>query len=239
MSTKVALFATCLADQFWPEVAAATVKVLERAGCTVTFDARQTCCGQPAFNSGYRQEAKAVARHWLDVFAAAQHIVMPSGSCAAMVHRYEQLFADEPDQLARAHELIGRTHELAGFLVRVLGVSSLGARFPGKVALHDSCHGLRELGQYDEPRRLLRAVSGLDLVEFPNGATCCGFGGTFAVKFPELSTAMADHRLAGLTGLDVDTITAVDASCLLQLRGRLQRTGSKVRVLHLAEILAS
>lgn len=239
MTRTVALFATCLADQMWPEVAHATVAVLERAGCRVTFDPAQTCCAQPAFNSGHWPEAREVARHFVRTFERADAIVAPSGSCTAMVHRYEQLFADEPDWRARAAAIAHKTHELTAFLVRELRVTELGARFPHRVAVHDACHGKRELGLHDEPRALLRAVQGLELVELRTGEACCGFGGTFAVKFPELSTAMVDHKLSGLDEDRVDVLTAVDGSCLMQLRGRLQRRGSRVRTLHLAEILAT
>ncbi len=238
MKRRVSLFATCLADQFWPEVLHATVAVLERVGCEVIFDPRQTCCGQPAFNSGFDRDARTVARHFLDVFDDAETVVAPSGSCTAMVHRFPSLFADDPPLHQRASSLARRTFELSAFLVRELGVTDLGARFPHRVAWHDACHGLRELHLRDEPRRLLAAVQGLQLVELRTGEACCGFGGTFSVKFPELSTAMADHKLAALGG-DVDVLSSLDASCLMQLRGRLQRQGRSVRVLHLAEILSS
>lgn len=238
MTRDVALFATCLGDQLWPEVVHATVAVLERAGCRVTFDPAQTCCAQPAFNSGYHDEAKAVARRFVEIFERADAIVAPSGSCTAMVHRYPELFRDEPDWRARAEAVAHKAHELSAFLVRELGVVDLGARLQARVAWHDACHALRELGVHDEPRRLLRAVAGLELVELRTAESCCGFGGTFAVKFPELSTAMLDHKLSGLDDR-VDVLSAVDSSCLMQLRGRLQRQGSRVRAMHLAEILAS
>lgn len=246
--SRVSLFATCLADQCWPEVLHATVAVLERAGCAVDFDPRQTCCGQPAFNSGHAAEARAIARHFVEVFERAEAVVAPSGSCTAMVHRFSALFADEPDWRRRAEALAHRTFELSAFLVRRLGVTDLGARFPHRVAWHDACHGLRELRVRDEPRRLLRAVAGLELVELATGEACCGFGGTFSVKFPELSTAMADHKLAALGASDgagavgeggALVLASIDSSCLMQLRGRLQRQGRDVAVLHLAEILAS
>lgn len=238
MTREVSLFATCLADQFWPEVLHATVAVLERAGCKVSFDARQTCCGQPAFNSGFGGDARTVARHFLEVFEGAQTIVVPSGSCTAMVHRFPDLFRDEPELQRRATTLAHRTFELSAFLVRELQVTDLGARFPHRVAWHDACHGLRELGVRHEPRALLGAVDGLTLVDLRTADACCGFGGTFSVKFPELSTAMLDHKLSALGG-DVEVISSIDSSCLMQLRGRLQRQGKNVRALHLAEILAS
>ena len=239
MTRRVALFATCLGDQLWPEVVHATAAVLERAGCAVTFDPAQTCCGQPAFNSGFQSEARKVARHFVEVFERADAIVAPSGSCTAMVHRYPQLFPDEPEWKARAEAVAHKTFELSAFLVRELRVTELGASMRARVAWHDACHGLRELGLHAEPRALLAKVKGLELVELQTGETCCGFGGTFAVKFPELSTAMLEHRLRGVDGQRVDVLSAVDSSCLMQIRGRLQRLGSPVRVLHLAEILAS
>jgi L-lactate dehydrogenase complex protein LldE len=235
---RVALFATCLADQFWPEVLQATVAVLERAGCAVDFDPRQTCCGQPACNSGFAAEARSVARHFVDVFADAEHVVAPSGSCVAMVHRFADLFAGEPHQQKRCADLAHRTHELSHFLVDVLAVTDLGAHFPHHVAWHDPCHARRELHVHDQPRRLLAAVRGLHLHELHAKDSCCGFGGTFSVKYPELSTAMLDHKLADLP-TEVTTLASLDSSCLMQMRGRLQRQGRNVHVLHLAEILAS
>ncbi|HEX6885442.1 MAG TPA: (Fe-S)-binding protein, partial [Planctomycetota bacterium] len=195
MKRRVSLFVTCLVDQLRPEVGLATAAVLERVGCEVRFDPRQTCCAQPAFNSGFRDEARGVARHFVEVFEGAEAIVVPSGSCTAMVHRLPELFADEPAWRERAERVAARTHELAGFLVRELGVTDLGARFAGRVAWHDACHGLRELGLRDEPRALLDRVRGLERVEMKGSDSCCGFGGTFSVKFPELSTAILDHKL--------------------------------------------
>lgn len=239
MKRRVSLFVTCLVDQLRPEVGLATVRVLERAGCEVEFDARQTCCAQPAFNSGFRPEARRVARHFVEVFEQAEAIVVPSGSCTAMVHHLPELFADVPEWRARAERVAARTHELASFLVRELGVTDLGARFEGRVAWHDACHGLRELGIRAEPRELLRHVRGAELVEMKGAESCCGFGGTFSVQFPELSTAILDHKLAGLAEAKVDVVTSLDASCLMQIAGRLARTGARLRTLHLAEILAS
>jgi len=235
---RVALFVTCLADQLWPAVGHATVAVLERAGCTVEFDARQTCCAQPAFNAGYQAEARRVARHFVEVFEDCEAIVAPSGSCTAMVHRFAQLFRDEPAWCERAERVAARTHELASFLVRELGVRDLGARFPARLAWHDACHGLRELGLKSEPRALLAHVRELELCEFAAAESCCGFGGTFSVKFPELSTAMLDHKLASLAQAKVTHLSALDGSCLMQLAGRLARQGSPVKTVHLAEVLA-
>ncbi len=211
--------------------------MLERAGCEVHFDERQTCCGQPAFNSGYRAEAREVARHFLDVFEDVEAVVMPSGSCASMTRHMALLFEDEGDRV-RARRVADKTFDLASFLVHQLRVEDLGARFEGTVTWHDACHGLRELGLRDEPRRLLGKVAGLRLREAERRETCCGFGGTFSVKHPELSVAMVDRKLEELETLGVDAVVSGDASCLLQIGGRLERTGSAVRVLHLAEVLA-
>jgi len=236
---RVSLFVTCLVDQLWPEIGRASVAVLEKAGCEVEFDARQTCCGQPAFNTGFRAEARRVARHFVEVFERAECIVVPSGSCTAMIHRLAELFGDDEELRGRAEGVAARTHELAGFLVRELGLTDLGARFEGRVAWHHACHGLRELGLKSEPRALLSKVRGLELVEPPLSDACCGFGGTFSASYPELSAAMLDPKLDHMEEAGVDAVSALDGSCLLQIRTRLARRGSKIRALHLAEILAS
>jgi L-lactate dehydrogenase complex protein LldE len=236
---RVALFVTCLVDQLRPEVGHAAAAVLRRAGCEVSFDPRQTCCAQPAFNAGFRAEATRVARHLIGVLESAEAVVVPSGSCTAMIHRLPELFADDEAWHARAERLAARTHELSAFLVRELGVQDLGARWEGRVAWHDACHGLRELGLAREPRQLLGAVRGLELIELPNADACCGFGGTFAVDFPDISSAILERKLETLGAGSVDAISSLDASCLLQIGGALKRLGSPVRPLHLAEILAS
>ena len=238
---KVALFATCLVDQLWPTVGEATVEVLRRAGCEVTFDARQTCCGQPAYNTGYREEARAVGGALVELYDAdpADAIVMPSGSCAAMVKHLPELFDEDDPRRARATSVAARTFELATLLVRELGVTDLGARFEGRVTWHDACHGLRELDLKDEPRALLNAVAGLELVEAKGCDTCCGFGGTFSVKHPELSVAMVDWKLQHVEQANVDAVVSGDVSCLMQLGGRLEERGASVRTLHLAEVLAA
>jgi L-lactate dehydrogenase complex protein LldE len=237
---RVSLFVTCLADQIWPSAAVGAVQVLRRVGCAVEFDARQTCCGQPAFNTGYRQEARALARRFIEIFEAsdAEAIVSPSGSCTAMVHHYEALFEDA-EWRERARTLADRTHELSAFLVGRLGVEDVGARFGGRLTWHDACHGLRDLGIKSEPRRLLRHVRGAELVELPNAESCCGFGGTFSVKHPEVSVAMLDEKIDAIEGAGVDAVVSGDASCLMQIGGRLSRRGSSVRALHLADVLAS
>ena len=236
----VSLFVTCLVDQFWPSVGTATVEVLRRAGCEVEFDARQTCCGQPAFNAGHRDEARRVARGILDAYGNhAVPIVVPSGSCGAMFRHLPELFPNEPENQRRARSVAKRTHELGSFLVHQLGIEDVGAAFEGRVTWHDSCHGLRSLGIKEEPRRLIRNVRGTELVEMPDAEACCGFGGMFSVKHPELSVAMLDTKLAALTGIEADVIVGGDVSCLMQMDGRLRRQGSPLRVMHLAELLAS
>ena len=236
---RVALFVSCLVDQVWPEVGRATVEVLEQAGCDVDFDPRQTCCSQPAFNSGHRGEARVVASHFLEVFRDAEAIVVPSGSCTAMIRHLPELFGEGDARRPVAQRVAERVWELGAFLVRRLGVSDLGARFPGRVAWHDACHGLRELGLRDEPRELLRNVRDLELVELEAADSCCGFGGTFSVKYPEISTAILDRKLEELPDRGVDALVSGDVSCLTQIGGRLERTGSPVRTLHLAQVLAA
>jgi len=236
---RVSLFVTCLADQIWPSAAVGAVQVLRRVGCSVEFDERQTCCGQPAFNTGYRKEARALAERFIEIFEAsdAEAIVSPSGSCTAMVHHYEQLFEDAGWR-ERARALAGRTHELSAFLVNQVGVEDVGATFAGRLTWHDACHGLRDLGIKSEPRRLLRRVRGVELVELPNAESCCGFGGTFSVKHPEVSVAMLDEKIDAIERAGVDAVVSGDASCLMQIGGRLSRRGSAVRALHLADVLA-
>lgn len=236
---KVSLFVTCLVDQMWPSIGQSTVEVLTRAGCEVVFDARQTCCGQPAFNAGYRREARSLAMKLLEVFEDEKEtaIVSPSGSCTAMLHHFAELFPDEEEWRARAEALARRSYELGAFLVNVLEVEDVGARFEGRVTWHDACHALRELKIRDEPRRLLRQVREAELVELPNAEACCGFGGTFSVKYPELSVAIADQKIEEIERAGIDVVASTDAGCLMQLGGRLARRGSKVRVMHLAEIL--
>ncbi len=236
---KVSLFITCLADQLWPSVGTSTVEVLRRAGCEVVFDERQTCCGQPSFNTGYRSEARKLAERFIEIFEDAEAIVSPSGSCTAMAHHFHELFADDENWRKRANSIAERTHELGAFLVNVLKVEDVGASFNGRITWHDACHGLRDLGIRNEPRRLLKNVRGAEFVELPNADACCGFGGTFSVKYPEISTAILDQKIANIVNTDVRAIVSGDASCLMQIGGRLSRNNSPVRVMHLAEILAA
>jgi len=238
---KVSLFVTCLVDQLRPEVGRGAVEVLRRAGCEVDFDPRQTCCGQPAWNSGHHGEARRLATRLLEVYGdhPADAVVLPSGSCTAMLRHLEEVLDAADPRRPQAVALAARTLELASFLVDVLGVVELGARFEGRLAWHDSCHGLRALGLAEQPRRLLEAVAGAELVEVEGHDTCCGFGGTFAVKHPELSVAMADWKIERLEEAGIDAVVGPDLSCLLQLGGRLERRGSRIRALHLTEVLAA
>jgi L-lactate dehydrogenase complex protein LldE len=236
---RVALFITCLVDQFYPQVGECVVEVLRRQGVQVTFNPAQTCCGQPAFNTGYRHEAREVAARVLDLFDDADYVVAPSGSCSSMVRAfYPELFERDPVQLKKADELRGRFFEFSEFLVKVLGVQDVGASFPHRVAYHDSCHLLRELHIEDEPRRLLRAVRGIELVEMQDDKLCCGFGGTFSVKFPEVSVAMGQDKVQAAKRAGAEYLVANDAGCLMHLAGVIHRQGLPLRTLHLAELLA-
>jgi len=240
MGNRVSLFVTCMVDQLFPKVGMAMAGVLERLGYQVDFPESQTCCGQPAFNSGYRQEARTVARHFLNTFEACETIVAPSGSCTAMVtHHFAELFHKEPDTLARVHNLEKRVYEFSTFLTEVAGVEDVGARMDGIVTFHDGCHALRELGIKSAPRRLLAHVRGLELREMTPAEECCGFGGTFSVKFAELSGAMARTKIEAIQRTGAGTVVSLDPSCLMQIQGALSRAGSPIRTMHLAEVLAS
>lgn len=235
---RVALFVTCLADHFFPQVGEAVVRVLRRLGVTVDFPEAQTCCGQPAFNSGYWAEALAAARRFLEVFRDAEYIVAPSGSCVSMVRVfYPELFRDDPARLRQARDLARRTYEFSEFLVRVLGVEDVGARLNARITYHDACHALRELGIREEPRRLLRAIRGAELVEFPFHEVCCGFGGTFSVKYAPISTAILREKVRNILNAGAEILTSTDASCLMHIAGALSREGASIRALHLAEVL--
>lgn len=236
---RVALFVTCLGDQFYPQVGECAVEVLRRQGVEVTFDPAQTCCGQPAFNTGYREEARAVAARVLDMFGDAEYVVAPSGSCSTMVRIfYPELFEHDPERLHRTESLRARFLELSEFLVRVLGVEDVGASFPHRVAYHDSCHLLRELHIQDEPRRLIRAVCGVELVELQDHQLCCGFGGVFSIKFPEVSVAMGEDKLKAAVEAGAEYLVANDSGCLMHLAGVIHRQGLPIKTMHLAELLA-
>jgi L-lactate dehydrogenase complex protein LldE len=238
VSRKVSLFVPCFVDQLLPEVAVDTVKVLRRIGYAVEFPEDQTCCGQPAFNTGYWDEARPCAEHFVKVFKDAEVVVCPSGSCVTMVRNFY------PDLLAasslreEAIAVASRTFELSEFLVKVAGVTDVGASFPHRVTYHASCHGLRELHLRDEPLQLLRAVAGLKLVEMIRFDECCGFGGTFAAKFPDISAAMGNSKAENIAATSAEFVTAIDPSCLLHVQGILGKRKAPTRTIHLASILA-
>jgi L-lactate dehydrogenase complex protein LldE len=220
-----------------PDVGVATVRLLQRLGLTVDFPLAQTCCGQPHFNSGFAADARDLARHTIRAFDSGQPVVTPSGSCAAMVKlEYPELFHKEPAWRTRAEDLSHRTHELSDFLVNVLGVEDVGARFEGKVTYHMACH-LRGLGLFTEPERLLRRVRGLEYVPLERADECCGFGGSFAVRYPEVSGAMVRDKAAFIEQTGAAVVVATDAGCLMNIAGCLRRRGSAIRALHLAQVL--
>ncbi|MBI1206054.1 MAG: (Fe-S)-binding protein [Azospirillum sp.] len=236
---RVGLFVTCLIDMFRPTVGFAAVKLLEDAGCSVEVPRGQTCCGQPGWNNGDRADAEALARQTITAFEGLDYLVIPSGSCGGMIKvHYPKMFEADPVWGPRAKALADRTWELVSFLVEVLGVEAVAARYDGTVTYHDSCHGLREMGIKDGPRTLLRSVGGLSLTELPGAEDCCGFGGTFCVKYPEISTQMVENKAAAIVGTGADTMLAGDLGCLLNMAGRLKRNGSGVKVRHVAEVLA-
>jgi len=240
MGQRVSLFVTCLVDQLFPEVGMAMAEVLERAGYETEFREAQTCCGQPAFNSGFTAEARDVARHFLKTFHDAERIVVPSGSCTSMIkHHFADVFEKYPSERQAAERLAPRVHEFSEFLTAVAGLEDVGARRPGAVTYHDSCHALRDLEIKDAPRRLLRRVRGLELREMSPAEECCGFGGTFSVKFGELSSDMLSAKIQSIERTGADTVVSIDSSCLMQIRGGLSRRGLPIETRHLAEILAS
>jgi L-lactate dehydrogenase complex protein LldE len=236
---RVALFVTCLVDLFRPSIGFAAIRLLERAGCEVIVPTAQTCCGQPAFNSGDRAGTEAVARGLIPALEGYDYVVVPSGSCGGTLARhYPELFDDDPPWKARAAALAAKCHELVSFLVDVRGLDDLEASLPARATYHDSCSGLRELGVKRQPRRLLGRVEGLELVEMTEAETCCGFGGTFCVKYPAVSTAMVDRKLAHAAATGAGLLLAGDLGCLLTMAGRVTRTGSAMEVRHVAEVLA-
>jgi L-lactate dehydrogenase complex protein LldE len=236
---RVALFVTCLVDLYRPSVGFAAIKLLEEAGCQVEVPEAQTCCGQPAYNSGDRATARDLARNVIDAFLSYDYVVVPSGSCGGQIaHHYAGLLADDPQYRARAEALGAKTHELVSFLADVMGMSSVQARYDGIVTYHDSCSGLRELGVKAQPRKLLGTVEGLALKELPDAEVCCGFGGTFCVKYPDISVRMVSDKVANICSTGADTLLAGDLGCLLNMAGRLQREGRPVKVRHVAEVLA-
>ena len=236
---NVGLFVTCLVDLMRPSVGFAAVELLEAAGCKVTVPAAQTCCGQPAYNMGDRADTREIARQTVQAFRDFDYVVAPSGSCAAMIkEHYPALFAGEPELQSQAEALAKKTHELISFLADVLKVESVDAQYRGKVTYHDSCSGLRELGVKQQPRRLLASVEGLELVELQEAEVCCGFGGTFCVKYPEVSNKIVETKAEHIEGSQADLLLAGDLGCLMNMAGKLKRRGAKVEARHVAEVLA-
>jgi L-lactate dehydrogenase complex protein LldE len=236
---SVGLFVTCLVDLFRPSVAFAAVKLLEAAGCRVAVPRVQTCCGQPAYNSGDKGNALGLARRVIAAFRRFDYVVVPSGSCAGMIKlHYAEAFAGNDKWAQRARELAVKTHELTGFLHDVMGVRSVPGRFDGIAAYHDSCSSLREMGVRAQPRALLRQVNGLGLRELPGRDVCCGFGGTFCVKYPEISDHMAGDKCREIAESGADTVLAGDLGCLLNIAGKLSRDGRAISAYHVAEVLA-
>lgn len=235
---KVSMFITCLSDSIYPRVGEAMTRLLARYGVQLDFPDVQTCCGQPAFNSGYWDDARASAKTLLQAFEDSDFVVSPSGSCTGMIHHYyPKLFENDPQMLQKAEALVNKTYEFTQFLVNVLGVSNVGARFPHKVTYHPSCHGSRLLGVKDEPMTLLNNVQDLELIPLPHAEDCCGFGGTFAVKMSDISGAMVDEKTEHILETEAEVLVGLDMGCLMNISGNLHYKGNPVKVMHLAELL--
>ena len=245
MTVRASLFVTCIVDQFYPEVGESTVRVLKRLGVELDFPKGQTCCGQPAYNAGFWSEAKPLAKRFLKVFGGEGYIVAPSGSCAAMVRVfYPELLHDEPELLEEARTMGPRVYELSEFIVDVLGIIDLGPyavateqSVARQVTYHEACHLRRELGVTAQPRALIGSVPGVELVEMEQAEVCCGFGGTFSVKYPDISGAMLQDKIDNIRRTGADALIACDSSCLMQLAGGIDKEGIQVRPLHLAQLL--
>jgi L-lactate dehydrogenase complex protein LldE len=236
---RVGLFVTCLVDLVRPQVGFAALKLLEAAGCDVQVPATQTCCGQPAWNAGVDNDATEIARNVIAAFEGFDYVVVPSGSCGGMIKRhYPEVFEKDAAWLPRARALAAKTHELMSFLVNVRGMKSVPAQFAHKICYHDSCSSLREMGVKEQPRTLLASIEGLSIAELPDAQTCCGFGGLFSVKYPEISERMADDKVVSATASGASTLVGGDLGCLLHLAGRMKRQGIEMKVRHAAEVLA-
>lgn len=237
----VTLFIQCLVDGIYPQVGEAVVGIFRKLGVNLTCPTRQTCCGQPAFNSGYQGEARVAAKRFIEIFESAEAIVCPSGSCVTMVrHHYPQLFADDAAWLQRAQDVAAKTFELTEYLVDILGVvDDLGAHYTGVITYHDSCHLLRNLRVKEQPRSLLRKISGAEFVEMNDSDRCCGFGGSFSFKYADISAAMAEDKVHNIIASGADTVVGCDMGCLMNIQGMLSRQESSIRVMHIAELLAT
>ncbi len=235
----VTLFIQCLVDGIYPEVGEAMVRIFRKLGINLICPTKQTCCGQPAFNAGYRREAGIAAKRFIDIFETADVIVCPSGSCVTMVrHHYPQLFDDNDPWLPRARKVAAKTYELTEYLVDVLGVEDIGARYDGTITYHDSCHLLRNLRVKAQPRKLLSNVAGAEFIEMYDADRCCGFGGSFAVKYADISSAMVADKVNNIIASGADTVVGCDMGCLMNIQGMLSRKGSAIKTKHIAQILA-
>ncbi len=238
-ASRVGLFLTCLIDLYRPNVGFAAIKLLEEAGYSVEVPEAQTCCGQPAFNNGDFGSSREIAKQVIQAFADYDYIVGASGSCIGTIKtHYPDLFKDDPDWLAKAQSLSNKTFELTSFLTDIAGIESVSTRFDADITYHDSCSGLRELGIKQQPRKLLNSVSGLNISEMQNSETCCGFGGTFCIKFPQISTRLVSDKIGNIENTNTTVLLGGDLGCLLNISGRLKRLESPVRVYHVAEVLA-
>jgi L-lactate dehydrogenase complex protein LldE len=233
----VSLFIPCFVDQLYPQVGIATVKILQELNCNVIYPEQQTCCGQPAFNTGYSDEAAQLAARFIEIFREAEYIVAPSGSCTAMVKNfYSELHLPESIRKDWSN-LRNKIYELSDFLGSVLNIDKWEGQFPAKITYHDSCHTLRELRIKDQPRRLLQSITGLELIEMENSETCCGFGGTFSVKFPLISSAMVQNKASWIQQSGADIVVSTDSSCLMNINGYLQKQKINIQTMHLTEVL--
>ncbi|WP_257348883.1 (Fe-S)-binding protein [Pseudalkalibacillus decolorationis] len=236
---KVSLFITCLGDVFYPYVGKDTVEILERLNCEVVFPKNQTCCGQPAYNSGYHKETKDVAKHMIKTFEQSDYIVSPSGSCVTMFHEYVHLFDHDKEWQEKAQSLANRTFEFTQFIVDVLKVENVGASFSKRATYHTSCHMSRLLGVKDAPMKLLENVKGLELSNLPNKEICCGFGGTFSVKMVPISEQMVNEKIEHIEETDAEVLIGADCGCLMNIGGRIERQGKPIKVMHIAQVLNS
>jgi len=234
---KLSLFITCISDAVYPRVGEAMVRLLAKYGVALEFPAIQTCCGQPAFNSGYWDEARASAKTIIEAFEDSDFVISPSGSCTGMIHHYPKLFENDPVMLDKALKLQRKSYEFTQFLVNVLGVTDVGATFPHKVTYHPSCHGSRLLGVKEEPMQLMQNVRGLEFVPLPFAEDCCGFGGTFAIKMADISGAMVTEKVDHVLETEAEVLVGLDMACLMNIAGNMRYRGNPIRVMHLAELL--
>lgn len=236
---RISLFATCIVDMFQGNIGIATVELLERLGCEVDFPKNQICCGQPSYNSGYVEETKEAMKRMITAFENAEYVVSPSGSCAYMFKEYPLVFQEDPVWYKKAQALASKTYELTQFIVDILKVEDVGARLEGKATYHTSCHMTRLLGVKDAPMKLLMNVEGLEFIELPGKERCCGFGGTFSVKMSNISEQMVDEKVVNVEDTGADILIGADTGCLMNIGGRITRTGKSIKVMHIAEVLNS